>query len=125
VAIDDFGTGYSSLSYLRDVPLDVVKLDRSFTQSMATSLQQRQLVRGIVGLADVLGLEVVAEGIETDHEREVAATIGCGYGQGFLFSRPLPADTTRHWLTKRHSTASRNLHPARAVAGHTTPTPLS
>ncbi|HKE63156.1 MAG TPA: EAL domain-containing protein [Micromonosporaceae bacterium] len=125
VAIDDFGTGYSSLSYLRDVPLDVVKLDRSFTQSMATSLQQRQLVRGIVGLADVLGLEVVAEGIETEHEREVAATIGCGYGQGFLFSRPLPAEATRHWLTRRHSPAQRNLHPARAMANHTRPTPLS
>ena len=62
IAIDDFGTGYSALTYLRHVPLDVIKLDRSFTQSMVVSVQQRELVQGIVGLADILGLEVVAEG---------------------------------------------------------------
>ena len=73
IAIDDFGTGYSALSYLRHVPLDVVKLDRSFIQSMAASAQQRELVQGIVGLADVLGLQVIAEGIETEHERDLAA----------------------------------------------------
>jgi diguanylate cyclase (GGDEF)-like protein/PAS domain S-box-containing protein len=101
IAIDDFGTGYSALSYLRHVPLDVVKLDRSFIQSMAASVKQRELVQGIVGLADVLGLQVIAEGIETEQERDLAARIGCAYGQGFLFSPALPVDETRRWLRRR------------------------
>jgi diguanylate cyclase (GGDEF)-like protein/PAS domain S-box-containing protein len=101
IAIDDFGTGYSALSYLRHVPLDVVKLDRSFIQSMAASVKQRELVQGIVRLADVLGLEVIAEGIETETERQLAARIGCTYGQGFLFSPALPVDATRSWLRHR------------------------
>ncbi len=101
IAIDDFGTGYSALSYLRHVPLDVVKLDRSFIQSMAASVQQRELVQGIVGLADVLGLQVIAEGIETEHERDLAARIGCAYGQGFLFSPALPVDAAHRWLRRR------------------------
>jgi diguanylate cyclase (GGDEF)-like protein/PAS domain S-box-containing protein len=97
VAIDDFGTGYSALSYLRDVPLDAIKLDRSFTQSMTNSPQQRDLVHGIVGLADVVGLDVVAEGIETELERDVAAAVGCRFGQGFLFGPPLPAPDILGW----------------------------
>jgi diguanylate cyclase (GGDEF)-like protein len=101
IAIDDFGTGYSALSYLRHVPLDVVKLDRSFIQSMAASVQQRELVQGIVGLADVLGLQVIAEGVETEHERDLAARIGCAYGQGFLFSPALPVDSAHRWLRRR------------------------
>ena len=100
IAIDDFGTGYSALSYLRHVPLDVVKLDRSFIQSMAASVQQRELVQGIVGLADVLGLQVIAEGIETEHERDLAARIGCAYGQGFLFSPALPVNDAQRWLAR-------------------------
>jgi diguanylate cyclase (GGDEF)-like protein/PAS domain S-box-containing protein len=103
IAIDDFGTGYSALTYLRHVPLDVIKLDRSFTESMVVSVQQRDLVQGIVGLADILGLEVVAEGIETPQERTVAAQIGCTCGQGFLFSPPLPADRTTSWLRERQA----------------------
>jgi diguanylate cyclase (GGDEF)-like protein/PAS domain S-box-containing protein len=101
IAIDDFGTGYSALSYLRHVPLDVVKLDRSFIQSMAASVQQRELVQGIVGLADVLGLQVIAEGIETVHERDLAARIGCASGQGFLFSPALPVHDAQRWLARR------------------------
>ena len=101
IAIDDFGTGYSALSYLRHVPLDVVKLDRSFIQSMAASVKQRELVHGIVGLADVLGLQVIAEGIETEHERDLAARIGCAYGQGFLFSPALPVNDAQRWLARR------------------------
>ncbi|HEX6870316.1 MAG TPA: EAL domain-containing protein, partial [Micromonosporaceae bacterium] len=72
IAIDDFGTGYSALSYLRQVPTDVVKLDRSFIQSMAESTQQRDLVEGIVGLTRILDLTVIAEGIETETERRLA-----------------------------------------------------
>ena len=99
VAIDDFGTGYSALSYLRQVPLDVVKLDRIFTTTMTSSLRQRELVEGIVRLTLALDLEVVAEGVETERERELAAAIGCTYGQGYLFSRPMPEADVPGWLT--------------------------
>ncbi len=114
IAIDDFGTGYSALTYLRHVPLDVIKLDRSFTQSMVVSVQQRELVQGIVGLADILGLEVVAEGIETEQERAVAAQIGCTCGQGYLFSRPIPADRTVAWLTNWRAVDDRDIQPLTA-----------
>jgi diguanylate cyclase (GGDEF)-like protein/PAS domain S-box-containing protein len=99
IAIDDFGTGYSALSYLRQVPLDVVKLDRAFTSTMTSSPRQRELVEGIVRLTLALDLEVVAEGVETEREREMAAAVGCAYGQGYLFSRPMPEAEVPGWLT--------------------------
>jgi len=105
VAIDDFGTGYSSLSYLRHVPLDVLKIDRLFTGTIAASAQQRALVDGIVRLAHTLGLEVVAEGIETAVERDLLTRIGCPYGQGFLFSRPMRLADARRWLERAHVAA--------------------
>jgi diguanylate cyclase (GGDEF)-like protein len=98
VAIDDFGTGYSALSYLRQVPLDVVKLDRSFIKSISTSPKQRKLVQGIVGLARILELEVIAEGIETRAECVAATQVGCDYGQGFLFSAPVPTERIQQML---------------------------
>ena len=98
VAIDDFGTGYSSLSYLRHVPLDALKIDRLFTATIATSGQQAALVDGIVRLAQTLGLEVIAEGIERTAERDLLARFGCRYGQGFLFARPLNAEAAMAWL---------------------------
>jgi len=102
IAIDDFGTGYSALGYLRQVPLDIVKLDRLFISTISTSDRQRELVRGIVGLASTLNLTVVAEGIETEREREVAAAIGCTYGQGFLFSRSISgADAAQRLVNER------------------------
>jgi EAL domain-containing protein (putative c-di-GMP-specific phosphodiesterase class I) len=106
VAIDDFGTGYSSLSYLRHVPLDVLKIDRMFTGSIATSAQQSALVEGIVKLAHTLGLEVIAEGIERPAERDLLARFGCRYGQGFLFARPLGADASVDWLRQTAPTFS-------------------
>jgi diguanylate cyclase (GGDEF)-like protein len=100
IDIDDFGTGYSALSYLRHVPLDVVKLDRLFVDAMTSSAQQRELVAGIVGLAQTLRLEVVAEGIETQAERDLVASAGCQYGQGFFLSRPMSAEQTVPWLLR-------------------------
>lgn len=97
IAIDDFGTGHSALSYLRRVPLDVVKLDRSFLRSINESAQQRELVRGIVGLARTLDLRVVAEGIETHTEWMAAREVGCDDGQGYFFSRPLPEAAANRW----------------------------
>ncbi len=97
VAIDDFGTGYSGLGYLQRVPLDVVKLDRLFTRGMAASAQQRDLVAGIIQLASTLGLGVIAEGVETEVEHALVRAAGCVYGQGFVFSRPLPPEAAVRW----------------------------
>ncbi|MGI5366007.1 putative bifunctional diguanylate cyclase/phosphodiesterase [Streptomyces iakyrus] len=92
IAVDDFGTGYSSLRYLRDFPIDVLKIDKSFIDGIPEDPQQVALVEGIVHLADTLGLQVIAEGIETQPQRELLAQVGCRYGQGFLFARPLTVE---------------------------------
>jgi len=94
VAIDDFGTGYSSLSYLHTFPVDVLKIDRSFVQRLNADSddQSGKLVRSIVGMAENLGLGVVAEGIEEEEQLAAVRDAGCATGQGFLFARPLPAD---------------------------------
>jgi EAL domain-containing protein (putative c-di-GMP-specific phosphodiesterase class I) len=105
IAIDDFGTGHSSLSYLRLVPLDVVKLDRMFVQTMSTTAQQRELVQGIVRLTSGLGLQVIAEGIETEEERALARRAGITYGQGYLFSPPMTEEKTGPWLLAQGSSA--------------------
>jgi diguanylate cyclase (GGDEF)-like protein/PAS domain S-box-containing protein len=91
LAIDDFGTGYSSLSYLRDLPIDVVKMDRSFVEGIADSDQRLALAEGIVQIARTLSLEVVAEGIETEVQRDLLSSMGCHYGQGYLLAMPMPA----------------------------------
>jgi diguanylate cyclase (GGDEF)-like protein/PAS domain S-box-containing protein len=103
VAIDDFGTGYSSLSYLRHVPLDVLKIDRLFTNTIAWSGQQAALVDGIVKLAHTLGLEVIAEGIERGAERDLLSQFGCRYGQGFLFAPPLSPQGALDWLDREQA----------------------
>ncbi|WP_033338698.1 EAL domain-containing protein [Catenuloplanes japonicus] len=93
IAIDDFGTGYSSLSYLRQIPVDVLKIDKSFIDDIIESRQQRALVEAIVTLAGNLDLTVVAEGIEHAEQRETLQRMGCPYGQGYLFSKPVwPAE---------------------------------
>jgi EAL domain-containing protein (putative c-di-GMP-specific phosphodiesterase class I) len=90
LAIDDFGTGYSSLSYLRDLPIDVVKMDRSFVEGIADSDQRLAVAEGIVQIARTLTLEVVAEGIETEAQRDLLGSMGCHFGQGFLLAMPMP-----------------------------------
>jgi diguanylate cyclase (GGDEF)-like protein/PAS domain S-box-containing protein len=89
VAIDDFGTGYSSLDQLRRMPVDVIKVDRSFVRAMSDGDSDRELVAAVVGMGRALRLTVVAEGIETDEQAEVLRELGCNFGQGFLFARPL------------------------------------
>jgi len=90
LAIDDFGTGYSALSYLQRFPISVLKIDRSFIQGMARSGERSALVRAILALGQALGLNVVAEGIETNEQREQLQALGCDLGQGYLFARPVP-----------------------------------
>ncbi|MFD5157225.1 putative bifunctional diguanylate cyclase/phosphodiesterase [Streptomyces hawaiiensis] len=101
IAVDDFGTGFSSLRYLRDFPVDVLKIDKSFIDGIPEDPQQVALVEGIVHLADTLGLEVIAEGIEEQPQRELLAHIGCRYGQGFLFARPLTLEQGETLLRER------------------------
>ena len=90
IAIDDFGTGYSSLSYLQQFPVDVLKIDRAFVIDLPTSVSSAAIVDAIVTLAHGLGLEVVAEGVETPEQLEFLRTHGCDEGQGYYFGRPLP-----------------------------------
>ncbi|HLF41400.1 MAG TPA: EAL domain-containing protein, partial [Acidimicrobiia bacterium] len=92
LAIDDFGTGYSSLSYLRRFPVDKIKIDRSFVSGPGHDGQQWSIVSAIIGMARALDLLVLAEGIETDDQLERLRALGCQYGQGYLFSRPLTAE---------------------------------
>ena len=93
IAIDDFGTGYSSLSYLRQMPVDILKIDKSFIDDILRSEEQLALVEAIVHLARTLKLAVVAEGIEYQEHHDVLRRLGCPYGQGYLFGKPLdPTD---------------------------------
>lgn len=91
VAIDDFGTGYSSLAYLRKFNIDYVKIDQSFVGNLKPGSSDMVLCEAIIIMAHKLGMKVIAEGIETDEQRYLLATAGCDYGQGYLFSRPVPA----------------------------------
>ena len=89
IAIDDFGTGYSSLSYLKKFPIDFLKIDRSFVRDVDSDMSDRALCEAIITIANLLGLQVVAEGVETPVQRDFLFNVGCDYGQGYLFSPPL------------------------------------
>jgi diguanylate cyclase (GGDEF)-like protein len=104
ISIDDFGTGHSSLAYLTTLPNDELKVDKSFIQAMSTDPNAETVVRAIVDLARSLKLDVVAEGVETDEDAEVLRKIGCATAQGYLFSRPLPANLVTAWIDEQNPT---------------------
>ncbi|MDG6078057.1 EAL domain-containing protein [Erythrobacter litoralis] len=92
ISLDDFGTGYSSLSYLRQFPFDKVKIDQSFVRDLCQEGKNAHaVIRAITTLAEALGMETLAEGVESPEQRQVLEDEGCGFGQGYLFSRPVPA----------------------------------
>jgi EAL domain-containing protein (putative c-di-GMP-specific phosphodiesterase class I) len=102
IAIDDFGTGYSSLNYLRQLPVDVVKIDQSFVTGIVHDTAQRAVVAAIIDLGHLLGLVLIAEGIELVEQSEVLDQLGCDLGQGYLWARPLELDAViDHTLATR------------------------
>ncbi|HTY71917.1 MAG TPA: EAL domain-containing protein [Actinomycetes bacterium] len=113
VAVDDFGTGYSSLAYLRELPIDELKLDRSFVQPMSEDSRAAAIVRSTIGLAHSLGMTLVAEGVEDEATASHLASSGCDASQGYYYARPLPSAELEAWLDR---------HGAPALATQATPT---
>ncbi|RME65205.1 MAG: bifunctional diguanylate cyclase/phosphodiesterase, partial [Alphaproteobacteria bacterium] len=113
LALDDFGTGYSSLSYLQRLPFDIIKIDRSFVRDIQEEGENYRLVEIISMLAQRLNIDVVAEGIETPEQALLIQNLGCRYGQGYYFSRPLTASQAANFITSQRSPA-----PAAATQGH-------
>lgn len=103
VSMDDFGTGYTSLALLAELPLDAVKIDRSFIIAMSESERSRTIVESVISMAQTLKLWVVAEGVETEEQLAILTRLGCNEIQGFLISRPLPANEIQHTFLKRAS----------------------
>jgi diguanylate cyclase len=101
ISVDDFGTGYAALSYLRALPVSVLKIDRSFVADIVTDPDAYAVTEAVVRLAQAYRLHVVAEGIETAEQARCLVEMGCGYGQGYHFARPMPGDALAAWLSSR------------------------
>jgi diguanylate cyclase (GGDEF)-like protein/PAS domain S-box-containing protein len=112
IAVDDFGTGFSSLTYLKQFPVDVLKIDRSFVAGLGRNRQDRAIVASIVDLAHALGLTTVADGVEAADQELELRRLGCEHGQGFLWSRPLPAEEAGIWISDHSAGAASELPPA-------------
>jgi EAL domain-containing protein (putative c-di-GMP-specific phosphodiesterase class I) len=101
IEIDDFGTGYSSLSYLQQLPVDGIKIDRSFVNTIHINENDRKIVRTIIELCHSLGITEVAEGIETEAHKQHLKDLGCWYGQGYLYSRPVDSSKVEVFLWEK------------------------
>jgi EAL domain-containing protein (putative c-di-GMP-specific phosphodiesterase class I) len=102
LSIDDFGTGYSSLAYLRRMPLDELKIDRTFVQSMVDNKADVQIVRSVIDLAHNFELEAVAEGVEDPPTLDLLSQLGCDVIQGYHYARPMPLPQMREWWERRN-----------------------
>jgi EAL domain-containing protein (putative c-di-GMP-specific phosphodiesterase class I) len=91
LGLDDFGTGFSSLAYLKRFPIDFVKIDRTFTDGLGVDDNDTAIVRATIALAQSLGIQVVAEGVESEQQRDLLRDLGCDFGQGYLFAKPIEA----------------------------------
>jgi EAL domain-containing protein (putative c-di-GMP-specific phosphodiesterase class I) len=101
VAMDDFGTGYTSLSYLQRLPIDMLKIDRSFVTGMLADRDSVAIIRAVLSLADALGMATTAEGIESEELAKALTELGCSQGQGFFFAKPLAAQSAlAYWLAR-------------------------
>lgn len=109
VAVDDFGTGYSSLSYLKKFDVDYIKIDQSFVRNLAAESEDMVLCEAIIVMAHKLGLKVIAEGIETAEQRDLLIAVGCDYGQGYLFSKPVSAEALERLCVTQNLTKN-NVH---------------
>jgi diguanylate cyclase (GGDEF)-like protein len=98
ISIDDFGTGFSSLAYLKKFDIDYLKVDASFVRGLAHDENDRIIVEAIIVMAHKLGIKTIAEGVETPEQRAILGALQCDYAQGYLFSRPLPADAFERWM---------------------------
>jgi EAL domain-containing protein (putative c-di-GMP-specific phosphodiesterase class I) len=103
LAMDDFGTGYSSLSNLHRFPINTLKIDRSFITRMVENNENAEIVRTIAGLAQNLGMDVVAEGVETPEQLEILKSLGCQYGQGYFFSKPVDTRCAEAFICQTYS----------------------
>ena len=99
VSVDDFGTGHSSMAYLKELPVDELKIDKTFVQHLASDPKDRAIVRAIIGLAHELGLLVVAEGVEDQDTWDLLRGAGCDIVQGYFLSRPISAADLAVWLS--------------------------
>jgi EAL domain-containing protein (putative c-di-GMP-specific phosphodiesterase class I) len=123
--VDDFGTGYSSLATLKNFPVDTIKIDRSFIRDLSTCGEDRALADAIISMGRTLSLTVVAEGVETTEQADFLRAHGCDEFQGFLFSRPVPAEGLRAYVATRevarlgHTDHERHVtRPAHPLAAH-------
>jgi EAL domain-containing protein (putative c-di-GMP-specific phosphodiesterase class I) len=98
VALDDFGTGYSSLAYLSQLPIDVLKIDKSFISQLATSRQSVSIATAIIQLGKSLNMGLVAEGVESQEQSDLLVTMGCNTMQGYFYSKPMPGHALAAWL---------------------------
>jgi EAL domain-containing protein (putative c-di-GMP-specific phosphodiesterase class I) len=116
LSIDDFGTGYSSLSYLRQLPARQLKIDRCFVGDIDASHDARAIVSAVIRLAHELGLRVVAEGVETEGQRDILLGLDCDELQGYFFAVPMPADRLLAWAEGRKPAGAADFSPSVMLA---------
>ena len=107
IALDDFGTGYSSLAYLSQLPIDVLKIDKSFVSRLATSHQSVSIATAIIQLGKSLQMGLIAEGVETQSQVDQLVGMGCTSMQGYFYAKPMPADALMSWLQQRSDIQTR------------------